>query len=105
MVERDAAPLIGAAPLLRSAMKPDIGTAQEGRTRDTLDLAPRFTEHDAVRLNRMFRGSSTPEMLETVIRDRLAGDLAVVSSFGAPVHVRGAQWVAFYVNSNAKRVG
>jgi phosphoadenosine phosphosulfate reductase len=64
-------------------MEPDIGTAQEGRTRDTLDLAPRFTEHDAVRLNRMFRGASTQEMLEAVIRDGLAGDLAVVSSFGA----------------------
>jgi phosphoadenosine phosphosulfate reductase len=64
-------------------MKPDIGTAHEGRTRDTLDLAPRFTEHDAVRLNRMFRGASTQEVLEAVIRDGLAGDLAVVSSFGA----------------------
>jgi phosphoadenosine phosphosulfate reductase len=66
-------------------MKPDItGAATSGdRTRDTLDLAPRFTEHDAVRLNRMFRGSSTREMLEGVICDGLAGDLAVVSSFGA----------------------
>ncbi|MFM7402848.1 MAG: phosphoadenylyl-sulfate reductase [Erythrobacter sp.] len=64
-------------------MKPDIGIASEGRTRDALDLAPRFTEHDAVRLNRMFRGSTTQEMLEAVIRDGLAGDLAVVSSFGA----------------------
>ena len=54
-----------------------------GRTRDTLDLAPRFTEHDAMRLNRMFRGASTQDMLEAVIRDGLAGDLAVVSSFGA----------------------
>jgi phosphoadenosine phosphosulfate reductase len=64
-------------------MKPELGLAAEGRARDTLDLAPRFTEHDAVRLNRMFRGSSTQEMLEAVIRDGLAGDLAVVSSFGA----------------------
>jgi phosphoadenosine phosphosulfate reductase len=64
-------------------MKPELRIAGEGRTRDSLDLAPRFTEHDAVRLNRMFRGSSTAEMLEAVIRDGLAGDLAVVSSFGA----------------------
>lgn len=64
-------------------MKSEFGVSQEGRTRDTLDLAPRFTEHDAVRLNRMFRGASTQEMLEAVIRDGLAGDLAVVSSFGA----------------------
>jgi len=53
------------------------------RARDRLDLAPRFTAHDALRLNRMFRGSSTQEMLEAVIRDGLAGELAVVSSFGA----------------------
>jgi len=64
-------------------MKPELGLSGEPRTRDTLDLAPRFTEHDAVRLNRMFRGSTTIEMLEAVIRDGLAGDLAVVSSFGA----------------------
>ncbi|MEQ5787259.1 phosphoadenylyl-sulfate reductase [Erythrobacter sp. NFXS35] len=64
-------------------MKPESTHATADRTRDTLDLAPRFTEHDALRLNRMFRGSSTQEMLEAVIRDRLAGDLAVVSSFGA----------------------
>jgi phosphoadenosine phosphosulfate reductase len=65
-------------------MKPELGLSrQPPRTRDQLDLAPRFTEHDAVRLNRMFRGASTLEMLEAVIRDGLAGDLAVVSSFGA----------------------
>ena len=53
------------------------------RQRDRIDTGPRFTEHDAVRLNRMFRGSSTQEMLESVIRDNLAGELALVSSFGA----------------------
>lgn len=55
----------------------------EMRQIDRLDASPRFSEHDAVRLNRMFRGSSTQEMLESVIRDGLAGDVAVVSSFGA----------------------
>jgi phosphoadenosine phosphosulfate reductase len=50
---------------------------------DRLDLAPRFTEQDAIRLNNMFRGSSTDEMLRAVIGDQLVGDLAVVSSFGA----------------------
>jgi phosphoadenosine phosphosulfate reductase len=64
-------------------MKPELSLPASDRTRDTLDLAPRFTEHDAVRLNRMFRGASTQDMLEGVIRDGLAGDLAVVSSFGA----------------------
>ena len=64
-------------------MKPDLSLSGSDRIRDALDLAPRFTEHDAVRLNRMFRGSSTQEMLTGVIRDNLAGDLVVVSSFGA----------------------
>ncbi len=64
-------------------MKPDLQAAHEARTRDTIDLAPRFTEHDAVRLNRMFRGASTQDMLASVIRDGLAGDVAIVSSFGA----------------------
>ena len=50
---------------------------------DRLDCAPRYNEHDAVRLNRMFRGSSTLEMLEAVHKDQLAGDVAAVSSFGA----------------------
>ena len=65
-------------------MKPDLSLpAESARTRDTLDLAPRFTEHDAVRLNRMFRGASTLDMLEGVIKGDLAGDLVIVSSFGA----------------------
>ena len=55
----------------------------ELRKIDRLDASPRFTEHDATRLNRMFRGSSTQEMLESVIKDHLAGDIAIVSSFGA----------------------
>ncbi len=53
------------------------------RAVDRLDTGPRFTEHDAVRLNRMFRGSSTLEMLDAVIKGNLAGDIAIVSSFGA----------------------
>lgn len=55
----------------------------EVRKIDRLDAAPRFTEHDAVRLNRMFRGSSTQDMLASVIGDNLAGDVTTVSSFGA----------------------
>ncbi len=53
------------------------------RAVDKLDIGPRFTEHDAVRLNRMFRGSNTRELLEGVIEGDLAGDIAIVSSFGA----------------------
>ncbi|MHA7819152.1 MAG: phosphoadenylyl-sulfate reductase [Erythrobacter sp.] len=55
----------------------------EVRKIDRLTASPRFTDHDAVRLNRMFRGSSTLEMLASVIKDNLAGDVAIVSSFGA----------------------
>ncbi len=53
------------------------------RAIDRIDTGPRFSDHDAVRLNRMFRGSDTVEMLEAVMRDGLAGDFATVSSFGA----------------------
>jgi phosphoadenosine phosphosulfate reductase len=50
---------------------------------DRIDTRPRFTEADAIQLNRMFRGTETVEMLTTVLREQLAGDVAVVSSFGA----------------------
>jgi len=53
------------------------------RTRDCIDTTARFQEADAVRLNRMFRGTETIEMLETLLREQMAGDVAIVSSFGA----------------------
>jgi phosphoadenosine phosphosulfate reductase len=53
------------------------------RTRDRIDTAVRFQEADAVRLNRMFRGTETIEMLDTLLREQMAGDVAIVSSFGA----------------------
>ena len=55
----------------------------EPRSRDRIDAKPRFDEGDAIRLNRMFRGSDTREMLASLFEDRLAGEVAVVSSFGA----------------------
>ena len=51
--------------------------------RDRIDTRPRFTEADAIRLNNLFRGTDTADMLRTVIKDGLAGDIAIVSSFGA----------------------
>ncbi len=54
-----------------------------GRIRDRIDTAPRFAEADAVRLNRLFRGTDTSEMLETLLKEGMAGDVAQVSSFGA----------------------
>jgi phosphoadenosine phosphosulfate reductase len=53
------------------------------RTIDRISTAPRYTEHDAIRLNNMFRGRDTVEMLEALIADNMLGDAAIVSSFGA----------------------
>jgi phosphoadenosine phosphosulfate reductase len=53
------------------------------RPRDLIDTGPRFTEGDAIRLNRMFRGRDAREMLQSLFEDNLAGEIAVVSSFGA----------------------
>ncbi|AOR75461.1 phosphoadenylyl-sulfate reductase [Novosphingobium resinovorum] len=55
----------------------------EDRIRDRIDTSARFTEADAVRLNRLFRGTDTSEMLETLLKERMAGDVGIVSSFGA----------------------
>jgi len=63
--------------------KPESLAALAERKVDKLDLSPRFTEHEALRLNNMFRGSSTQEMLRAVFEGSLAGDVATVSSFGA----------------------
>ena len=55
----------------------------EVRNIDRIDTGPRFSDEDAVRLNRMFRGQDTREMLRNLIEDNMAGDLTTVSSFGA----------------------
>jgi phosphoadenosine phosphosulfate reductase len=54
-----------------------------GRLVDRIDPAPRFAEADAIRLNNTFRGSDTAAVLEAVLREQVAGNAAVVSSFGA----------------------
>ena len=58
----------------------DLGVA---RIVDRLDTAPRFTAADAIRLNQTYRASETRAMLEAVLEERVAGRVAVVSSFGA----------------------
>ncbi|MEW9853588.1 phosphoadenylyl-sulfate reductase [Novosphingobium sp. M1R2S20] len=66
--------------------KPELNRPEQARgdrVRDCIDASPRFQESDAVRLNRLFRGTETVEMLETLLRERMAGDVAIVSSFGA----------------------
>ncbi|WP_066655591.1 MULTISPECIES: phosphoadenylyl-sulfate reductase [unclassified Sphingomonas] len=50
---------------------------------DRIDLTPRFGERDAIRLNNLFRGVPTEEMLRTVLTEAMVGDVALVSSFGA----------------------
>ncbi len=61
----------------------DTRRPEADRRVDRIETRPRFSEADAIRLNNLFRGSDTRDMLRAVIRDGLAGDLAVVSSFGA----------------------
>jgi phosphoadenosine phosphosulfate reductase len=53
------------------------------RIADRINTAPRYSESDAVRLNNMFRGRDTIEMLNALLRDNMLGDAAIVSSFGA----------------------
>ena len=55
----------------------------EARIRDIIDVTPRFTTNDAIRLNNMFRGVETQEMLNVLLRENMLGDVAAVSSFGA----------------------
>ncbi|ANY20036.1 Phosphoadenosine phosphosulfate reductase [Tsuneonella dongtanensis] len=50
---------------------------------DRIDSAPRFTTDDAERLNSEFAGADTAELLKAVLAQRVAGRVALVSSFGA----------------------
>jgi phosphoadenosine phosphosulfate reductase len=62
----------------------DLGLSRGiARVRDRIDTGPRFSDDDAIRLNRMFRGADTAAVLDAVLKDRIAGDVATVSSFGA----------------------
>jgi phosphoadenosine phosphosulfate reductase len=53
------------------------------RTRDRIDVAPRFTQADVIRLNNLFRGQDAAEVVASVIGAGLLGETAIVSSFGA----------------------
>ncbi|WP_353205900.1 phosphoadenylyl-sulfate reductase [Sphingorhabdus sp.] len=57
--------------------------AETVRIADRINSDPRYTEGDAVRLNNMFRGHDTIEMLTVLLRENMLGDAAIVSSFGA----------------------
>ena len=56
---------------------------QKVRTPDRINAASRYSETDAIRLNHMFRGRDTVEMLEVLLKENMLGDVAIVSSFGA----------------------
>jgi phosphoadenosine phosphosulfate reductase len=58
-------------------------TNATARTIDRINTAPRYSQSDAIRLNNMFRGRDTVEMLEALIKESMLGDAAIVSSFGA----------------------
>lgn len=53
------------------------------RSVDRIDASPRYRETDAIRLNNMFRGRDTVEMLTVLLGENMLGDAAIVSSFGA----------------------
>lgn len=50
---------------------------------DRIDTAPAFTQGDAAALNLRFAEVSTEELLRAVLIDHVAGEPAMVSSFGA----------------------
>jgi phosphoadenosine phosphosulfate reductase len=54
----------------------------EARLRDRIDTAPRFTGADVIRLNNLYRGADSGELVASVVHDGMLGDLALVSSFG-----------------------
>ena len=53
------------------------------RVRDVIDVGPRWTDADAARLNARFQDVDTATMLRAVLTERLVGEVAAVSSFGA----------------------
>ena len=57
--------------------------AEAARSIDRIDTAPRFTAAEVDALNARFAGVPTIAMLRAVLREGLARDVAVVSSFGA----------------------
>jgi phosphoadenosine phosphosulfate reductase len=56
--------------------------AKAVRKPDVIDVSPAFTQADADALSARFAGVDTQTMLTEVLREKLAGEIAVVSSFG-----------------------
>ncbi|MCP9222548.1 phosphoadenylyl-sulfate reductase [Erythrobacter sp. LQ02-29] len=53
------------------------------RAIDRLETSPRFSEGDAIALNRRFRADDSADMLRALVDEGAAGRIALVSSFGA----------------------
>ena len=70
-------------PLTLPSRSGNSAMADAGRRVDRIDLTPRFTAADAVRLSNMFRGTETLDMLRTLLNEHMLGEVALVSSFGA----------------------
>ncbi len=94
MAEVDEKPLpfrggVGVGPdgidrtILTSPTPSPSPEGEGSRQADRINTAPRYAETDAIRLNHMFRGRDTVEMLEVLLRENMLGDVAIVSSFGA----------------------
>ncbi len=60
----------------------DTARLLSGRRLDVIDARPAFTQADADALNARFAGVDTLAMLKAVFAEGLAGNVAVVSSFG-----------------------
>lgn len=73
-------PLTGGVALRTVGIKPNLSTP---RTPDRLTIPPRATAQDVIRLNNIHRGASAQDVLRAVLCDRMAGEIALVSSFGA----------------------
>ena len=56
--------------------------AEAARKIDIIDARPAYTQADADALNARFEGVGTLDMLKAVFAEKLAGRVAVVSSFG-----------------------
>ena len=75
---------ISSACANRTSPTPPPSRKQErNRIADRINTAPRYNESDAIRLNNMFRGRDTFEMLTILLRENMLGDAVIVSSFGA----------------------
>ena len=72
-----------ARPAGVSTARDTNGHEGDDRKRDRIDVAPRFTDADVIRLNNLFRGQDAAEVVASVIGAGLLGDTAIVSSFGA----------------------